>query len=125
MTAAAEKTATVLFIDDDPQHLKLYQWIIQRGPFTVIPLLVGGAAFPSFPDQVPDVIALDYRLKGSVTSVEIAQQLKSKYPGTAIIVLSEMEWLPDDIAPYSAAFVRKGSPDKLLQTLSDFTKKTD
>jgi DNA-binding response OmpR family regulator len=121
MTAAAEKVATVLFIDDDPQHLKLYQWVIQRGPFTVVPLLVGGSGHPAFPTETPDIVALDYRLKGSLTSVEIAQELKAKYPKTPIVVLSEMEWLPDDVAPYSAAFVRKGNPDKLLQTLSDFT----
>jgi len=122
MTASDEKNATVLFIDDDPQHLKLYQWVIQRGPFTVVPLLVGGAGLPSLPGQAPDVIALDYRLRGSLTSVEVAQELKLKYPATPIVVLSEMEWLPDDVAPYSTAFVRKGNPDLLLQTLTRLTK---
>src|SRR6185312_3038910 len=122
MTASDEKNATVLFIDDDPQHLKLYQWVIQRGPFTVVPLLVGGAGLPSLPGHAPDVIALDYRLRGSLTSVEVAQELKLKYPATPIVVLSEMEWLPDDVAPYSTAFVRKGNPDLLLQTLTRLTK---
>jgi len=45
-----------------------------------------------------------------------------KYPATPIVVLSEMEWLPDDVAPYSTAFVRKGNPDLLLQTLTRLTK---
>jgi DNA-binding NarL/FixJ family response regulator len=119
MAAAVEKTATVLFIDDDAQHLKLYKWIIERGPFSVVPVLAGGGKFPDLPGDAPDVVALDYRLKGSFTAAEIAQELTLRYPQTPVLVLSDMEWLPDDVAPYSAAFLRKGQPEKLLEVLAE------
>ena len=110
----------VLFVDDDPQHLKLYQWVIERGPFTVLPLLVGNGKW-ELPEERPDIVALDYRLKGPYTAVEIAKQLRDKYPKTPIVVLSELEWIPDDVTPYSVAFVSKGEPQLLLSTLEKFS----
>jgi DNA-binding NarL/FixJ family response regulator len=121
MNQGTDNVAKVLFLDDDPQHLKLYQWIIERGPFRVIPVLVSGAPL-EMPKDAPDVVALDYRLKGSRSAVEIAQQLNAKYPQTPILVLSELEWLPQDIAPYSAAFVKKGEPEGLISTLLQLTR---
>ena len=109
-----------MFVDDDPQHLKLYQWVIERGPFTVLPLLVGNGKW-ELPEERPDIVALDYRLKGPYTAVEIAKQLRDKYPKTPIVVLSELEWIPDDVTPYSVAFVSKGEPQLLLSTLEKFS----
>jgi hypothetical protein len=54
--------------------------------------------------------------------VDIAKRLKSAYPSTPILVLSELEWLPEDIAEYSAAFVKKGEPENLLNTLMQLTQ---
>ena len=110
----------VLFVDDDPQHLRLYEWVIARGPFTVFPLLVGNGPW-KLPEESPDIIALDYRLKGPQTAVDVAKQLKATYPNAPIVVLSELDWIPDDISPYSVAFVNKGEPQLLLTTLEKFT----
>lgn len=118
MTSASAGRALVLFLDDDPQHLKLYRWVIERGPFTVIPVLVGAGGC-ALPKEQPDVVALDYRLKGSLTAVDIAKQINAKYPGTPIVVLSEMEWLPREMVPYSVAFVNKGEPEKLMRILAE------
>ena len=110
--------STVLIIDDDPQHLRLYSWILERGGFRPVTALVGSnsVAFPE--DQHPDVVALDYRLSSSLTSVDVARMVQSRYPGTPILVLSELPWMPDNIAPYAQAFVNKGEPDQLLETLA-------
>lgn len=121
MNKGTDNVAKVLFLDDDPQHLKLYQWVIERGPFTVIPVLVSGVPW-ELPKDAPDVVALDYRLQGSRSAVDIAQQLNAKYPETPILVLSELEWLPQDIAPFSAAFVKKGEPERLISTLLQLTR---
>ena len=120
MAHSPQVRATVLFIDDDSQHLKLYQWVIERGPFTVVPLLVG-KNICELPEERPDIIALDYRLKGPLTAVEIAKKLNAKYPKAPIVVLSEVDWLPEDIAPHAVAFVSKGEPELLIDTLIKFT----
>ena len=105
--------STVLFLDDDPQHFKLYQSVIERGPFdddlrtiNVVPVFLGNGSL-KMPEATHDVVALDYRLKASLSAVQIAKQLKSKFPKTAILILSELDWPSDDIGPYSSAFVSK------------------
>ena len=120
LAMSGKELRTVLFVDDDPQHLKLYQWVIERGPFTVLPLLVGNTLL-ELPEQRPDIVALDYRLKGPFSAVDIAKQLHTKYQRIPIIVLSELEWIPEDITPYSVAFVHKGEPQLLLKTLARFS----
>ena len=86
----------------------------------MVPILIGSESL-NMPEETPDVVALDYRLKGSLSAVQIAKQLKSKFPQTPILVLSELEWAPDEIGPYSSAFVSKGDPEKLISTLVKLT----
>jgi len=113
--------ATILFLDDEAQHLKLYQWVIERGPFRVTPVLVGDQQW-KLPEAVPDVVVLDYRLKGPFTAVQVAESIKLKFPEAPILILSELEWVPDDIYPYASAFVGKGEPEKLMQTLMELVR---
>ncbi|HWC19564.1 MAG TPA: hypothetical protein VG498_21305 [Terriglobales bacterium] len=124
ITRTPGSCATVLFLDDDPQHLKLYPGVIERGRFTVIPLLVGAMSL-KMPDSAPDIVALDYRPKGPLTALDTAKQLNSIFPRAPILILSELEWLPQDIAPYSSAFVRKGEPEKLINCLMRLTRRSD
>lgn len=86
----------------------------------MVPVLIGSESL-NMPEETPDVVALDYRLRGSLSAVQLAKQLKSKFPRTPILVLSELEWAPDDIGPYSSAFVSKGDPERLLSTLVKLT----
>ena len=36
------------------------------------------------------------------------------FPEKPLLVLSDMQSMPDDIAPYAAGFARKGEPEQLL-----------
>lgn len=72
---------------------------------------------PEFPSSGIDLILLDYRL-GVVNSTELAKRLKVHFPATPIVVLSDMQWMPQDIAPYASTFVRKGEPEQLLATIA-------
>jgi DNA-binding NtrC family response regulator len=119
--SADSKTATVLLLDDDPQHLKLYQLLIEKGPFKAVPVLIGARDGWTLPEDQPDAITLDYRLKGRLAAVEVAEWLKTKYPETPIVVLSDMEWLPDEMRGYASHFVKKGQPEMLMETLMNVT----
>ena len=85
---------TVLIVDDDPSHLKLYSWIVERAGFKSAVALVGSTrvVYPETRDI--DIIALDYRLASTLNAPEIAVELNHLYPGVPIIVLSELTWLP-------------------------------
>ena len=106
---------TVLVIDDDPSHLKLYRWVLERGGFHAITALVEGGAV-NLPHQPPiDAAVLDYRLGPTLTAVDLAKRLRSDSPSIPIVVLSDLPWMPEDVAPYASGFVRKGEPQQLIE----------
>lgn len=109
---------TVLIIDDDPTHLRIYGWIVGAAGYEALAALVTGAEI-QYPEGPVDIVVMDYRLSGQITAVEAAQATQARYPGAPIIVLSDMYDLPADIAPYAKAFVRKGEPAKLVETLAN------
>lgn len=112
---------SVLIIDDDPTHLRIYGWIIGAAGYEAKPALVTGKQI-AYPEGSVDVVVMDYRLSGQLTAVEAAEETQRRYPEAPIIVLSDMYDLPADIAPYSRAFVRKGEPAKLVETLASLTR---
>lgn len=109
--------STVLIIDDDPSHLKLYSWVLQRGGFHPITALVqsDGVVIPE--GERIDVAVLDYRLGPHVTAAEIAKRLRAGAPTLPILVLSDLPWMPDDVASFASGFVRKGEPEQLIETV--------
>jgi len=117
-------TATVLIIDDDPTHLKIYGWIVNAAGYEALPALVNLDRI-EFPQKRVDIVVMDYRLTGQITAVQAAELAQSLYPGAPIIVLSDVYDLPSDIAPYAQAFVRKGEPAKLVETLAKFSNRSE
>lgn len=110
---------SVLIIDDDPTHLRIYGWIIAAAGYEARPALVTATRI-ELPDSQVDLILMDYRLSDQITAVEAAQITRERYPGVPVVVLSDLYDLPADIAPYAQAFVRKGDPAKLVETLASF-----
>ena len=109
--------ASILVVDDDPAHLRIYGWIMNAAGFRAVAaqVLARDVCLPA--DDSFDVVVLDYRLTGTLTAVEAAQQIRKKYPNAPIVILSDLFGMPDDIAPYARTFVRKGEPEKLIATI--------
>lgn len=108
----------VLIIDDDPMHLEIYGLLMKQAGYETILTLAkfSGSVIPR--DESVGLVLLDYRLNSIKTSPQYAQEIRSLYPSVPIIVLSDLWSLPTDIAPFVTGFVRKGEPDKLLETIS-------
>jgi two-component system response regulator GlrR len=115
--AAAEEKPSVLIVDDDPEHLRIYGWIMKAAGLEPVAaqVTVDGVSLPA--EGSFSVIVLDYRLTGSITAVEAAQHIRRRFPAPPIIVLSDLFGMPADIAAYARCFVRKGEPEKLIQTI--------
>ncbi len=109
----------VLIIDDDPSHLKLYSWILERQGFTAFTIRVGTQT-PTFDDH-PDVdlVVLDYSFRTGVKATDVAQHIRKRWAEMRIVVLSDMMWMPDDIAPLANGFVRKGEPEQLVAKVAE------
>ncbi len=113
---------SVLIVDDDPSHLKIYSWIIERGGYRTVPLLAWTEPL-AIPQAEPiDLVLLDYRLGESLSAPDVAKQIRFTFPEAPILVLSDMMYMPDDMAEYATAFVRKGNPEQLLQTVGTYLK---
>ena len=116
---------TVLIIDDDPVHLQIYGWILKSAGFTPCPALVNSNGV-DIPSGCPiDVVVLDYRLTGGMKATDAARLVSGAYPNAPIILLSDIYGIPDDIAPYIKAFVRKGEPEKLIATVKKYAHLPD
>lgn len=113
---------SVLIIDDDPSHLRIYGWIIGAAGYEALPALVSGTHI-DFPEKKADLVVMDYRLSSQMTAVDAAREVKQHCPDAPIIVLSDVYDLPADIAPFAQAFVRKGEPARLVETLGQFPRK--
>ena len=109
---------TVLIIDDDPLHLTIYKWILEREGYDCKRALVGSTSVGLPGNEPVDVVLLDYRLSSSLTAVEVAAQVRKAFPSAPIVVLSELPWMPDDIRAHADAFVNKGEPKLLLETIA-------
>lgn len=109
--------ATILIVDDDPLHLKIYTWILQREGHRCLTAVVGSTSVELPADEPVDLVLLDYRLNSSLRAPDVARQVQSTYPTVPIVVLSEAPWMPDDMNDLAMAFVNKGNPKLLMDTI--------
>ena len=110
--------ATILVIDDDPLHLKIYTWILERDGYHSLTALVGSNSVDLPENEDIDLVLLDYRLSSSVKSPDVANRVKRAFPSAPIVVLSEAPWMPDDMREHAVAFINKGNPQRLLDTVA-------
>lgn len=110
--------AKVLIIDDDPSHLEIYGLLIQQAGLQPVSALVRFLGIDIPRDEQISLVLLDYKLHSLKSSAEIAQEIRTAYPSTPIVLLSDMWSLPTDVEPFVTEFVRKGQPGKLLETVA-------
>jgi CheY-like chemotaxis protein len=112
------KNVTVLIVDDDPLHLTLYTWILQSDGYKCATALVKGTSVELPSEAAIDLVLLDYRLSSSLTSLDVIHRLRSTFAPVPIVILSELQWMPDDVRDHAVAFVNKGDPRRLLETIA-------
>jgi DNA-binding response OmpR family regulator len=118
-------TQSVLIVDDDPEHLTIYGWLVQRAGFAPVTCLVQPIG-PRFDPQVQvDLVLLDYVMHCDLSTEEIARIARATWPGVPLLLLSDIQGMPTEMAPLVRGFVRKGEPEKLLQTLTELLAKPD
>jgi DNA-binding NtrC family response regulator len=109
---------TILIVDDDQLHLTLYTWILQGQGYKCKTARVKSTSVDLPTDAAIDLVLLDYRLSSSLTAMDVAEQLKKAFPSTPIVILSEMQWMPDDMKDHAHAFINKGDPKRLVETIN-------
>jgi DNA-binding response OmpR family regulator len=108
----------ILIVDDEPTHLKLYSWILAREGFTTSTVLVESDGVQLPQEQQFNLVLLDYRLAGT-TAAKLARKIKDCWPNTRIVILSDLLWMPEDVAPLASGFIQKGDPQHLVDRLRE------
>lgn len=88
----------ILVVDDDPDVVKLFSFILTKAGYQVDAALDGEAALAQAHATPPDVIVLDVMMPG-LNGFEVAQRLRVQ-PDTAtipIIMLTARAVLPDQV----------------------------
>lgn len=114
---------TALILDDDPSHLKIYSWIVERAGFNAHPVQVRSSSVELPSSGGVDVVIMDYRYSSSLTAADILDRVKLAYPFAPVIVLSELFDMPQDMASKATAFVQKGDPQRLVDKLGELRAK--
>lgn len=109
---------TILIVDDDRLHLKLYTWILQAEGYKCKSALVQSTSVDLPSEAAIDLVLLDYRLSSALSPLDVIGQLKNKFPDVPILILSEMQWMPDDVKDHAMAFINKGDPKRLVDTIN-------
>jgi len=108
---------TILIIDDDPSHLDIYATMVQQAGFVPVPLLVRFSGPEPMPNSEIDLVLLDYRLNSVKSAPEIAQAVRARFPHAPVILLTDLWSAPADIHHLIDAYVRKGEPARLFETI--------
>src|ERR1041385_6795170 len=95
----------VLIVDDDPSHLKVYSWIVQRGGYGAVPVLAGARSLTIPRAEPVDLVLLDYRLGESMSAPDLAEQIRATFPAAPILLLSDMMYMPEDMESHAAGFI--------------------
>jgi len=107
----------VLIVDDDPSHLKLYAWIVERGGFEPVPHLAT-RHLNGFPSGSMAAAIIDYKLGTELTALDVLPHIRTHYGQIPVLVLSDTQWIPDELRAMISAFVRKGEPQELVDTVA-------
>ena len=111
---------TILILDDDPSHLKIYSWIVEQADCRAITVQVRSSSLDLPHGEAVDLVLMDYRYSSSLTAADIVNAVKSAFPGVPIAVLSELYGMPNDMKSHAVAFIRKGEPQELVNRLREF-----
>jgi CheY-like chemotaxis protein len=111
-------THSILILDDDPAHLRIYGWIVEAAGYRPLPRLVSATGIELGTER-PSLVLLDYHLAGNMTARDAATRIRAEMPGVPIFVLSDLLMMPDDVRPLVDGFVRKGDPGKLVHVLKE------
>jgi two-component system response regulator HydG len=83
----SEASSRVLVIDDDPQVRFLIQVALEDEGFVVGTAMGGAQALRLAAERPPDVVVLDVSLP-DVTGDTLAQQLRARWPGLPVLVIT-------------------------------------
>jgi two-component system response regulator GlrR len=109
--------ATILLVDDKPDHLELVSAVLSRRGFRVLTALSGEDALKLFSITPADLVVLDYYMPG-LDGGATAREMRRMRPEVPIIIFSGALTLPDRVMAMIDGFVSTSEePEVLLRAI--------
>jgi Response regulator containing CheY-like receiver, AAA-type ATPase, and DNA-binding domains len=115
---ARQSQTTVLFVDDEPDILELYD-LLCRTEYTVLTAHNGRAALEQFGDHV-DIAFFDRRMP-DMSGGEVIDTLRDQGYQTPVGIISAIEPEVGDDIESDAYLTKPINREKLFETIDDYT----
>ena len=110
--------ATILLVDDKPEHLQLVSTVLTLRGFRVLTALSGEDALKLFSITPADLVVLDYYMPG-LDGGATAREMRRLRPEVPIIIFSGALTLPDRVMAMIDGFVSTSEePEVLLRAIN-------
>jgi len=119
-------TTEVLCVDDDADTLKLRKLVLEAAGYNVLLANSAENAISILANgKEVDLVLLDY-LMPDMNGDELAMHLRRQFPELALIAISAVGQLPQDLLQAVDAHLQKGQdPEVLLSTISDVLERPE
>jgi CheY-like chemotaxis protein len=119
--------ARILVVDDDPQILKLFSWILTEGGYTVVAESSGKSALQALEGAGPvDLMVLDLSMP-EPDGFEILKAMRAKRPGLRILVTSGFLGgallKASEMLGATASLDKTSAPSMLLETVNNLLRR--
>lgn len=99
--SAANKTYTIMILDDEEDVLGLYtDYLSLKGHRVLHTYINAENILEDIDIERPDVFIIDYRLPGNMNGIEVAIEIFKKFPSTSIIFITAFELLEKEITKH-------------------------
>lgn len=110
-------------IDDEELGLRVRKMMLLSAGFEAITASSGREGLKLLSESHFDVVVLDYSMP-EMNGGEIAEQIRLRHPGVAIVLLSAYVTLPEEDVQRVDAYITKGeAPEALLAVVTDLIEK--
>ena len=116
--------AVILCVDDEERPLVLRKLVLQKAGYEVLTANSAKEALDVVGSRKVDLVLSDHLMPGT-SGVELAQQIKARYPNLPVVLLSGVNEIPVGADSADAFLTKVEGPDKLCKeiaaVLSTFT----
>lgn len=106
----------ILCIDDDELGLMVRRLTLEAEGYEVAIAESGAKGLALMASSSFDIVLLDHSMPG-MNGGEVAEQIRSKHPGTPIVFLSAYITLPEEHLQMVDAYITKGDSTEALLTV--------